>query len=115
MAIPISQIKGLAKLDSASFIAALGVSAVTPVSATKVTEITAIAPIGNTLPIIATIVPTNNANKCQALGVTPVGTGMTNQISNVIKTAIAAGMGLNGIACPLVVKIDHLPHTYETA
>ena len=110
MAIPISQIKGLEKLDNASIIASFGLSAVTPVSATKVTEITAIAPMGNTLPIIAMIVPTNKANKCHALGATPSGTGMTNQISKVTAIAMTAGMGLNGIKFSFYVKPTTNPY-----
>ena len=74
--------------------ASAGFSAVTPVTATNMMAIIDNAPIGITLPIIAAITPTNNANKCHACGVTSFGAGITNQINNVKPTAIAAGMGL---------------------
>ena len=91
---PISQISGLAKLDSASLIAASGLSLVTPVNATSITATIDNAPMGIALPIIAAITPTNIARRCHACGVTPVGTGMTNQISRASPTATAAGTGL---------------------
>ncbi|MND82397.1 hypothetical protein D3C80_742260 [compost metagenome] len=75
--------------------APLGLSLVTPVTATKVIAIIAIAPIGIALPMIAAITPTNIANKCHASGSTPAGTGITNQINNVINKEISVGRALN--------------------
>ena len=66
-------------------------------------EIKAIAPIGKTLPIIAAMVPTNKASKCHALGATPSGTGITNQINNVMPTAMATGISLKGISASFVI------------
>ena len=62
------------------------------------------APIGMALPMMATMVPTNSASRCQALAVTPSGTGMTNQISRPIATATAAGSGLKPISSPRVTN-----------
>ncbi len=66
MEIPINQINGFAKLLKASFIASLGLSLVTPVTATNVIASIAIAPIGIALPIIAAITPINIASRCHA-------------------------------------------------
>ena len=68
---PISQISELEKLLSASAIAPAGVLLVTPVTATNVTATIDSAPIGIALPIMAAMVPTNNASRCQAFCVTP--------------------------------------------
>ena len=76
--------------------ACFGVSAVTPVKATKEMAIMANAPIGRALPIIATMVATNSANKCQALSVTPSGVGITNQIIKPMAMANRVGIGLKG-------------------
>ena len=106
--IPISQISGSANELNASLIAisagfliglpsAPNSGTVTCVTATSITAIIDNAPIGIALPIIAAITPTNIDNKCQACGVTPSGTGMTNQINNAKPSAIAAGMGLKPI------------------
>ena len=103
IATPISQISGLAKLLSASAIAVAGLSLVTPVTATSAIASTDSAPIGIALPMIAAIVPTNSASRCQASGVTPSGTGTTNQISRPIATATAIGIGLNPKIVLLVV------------
>ena len=70
--------------------ACAGLSLVTPVSATRVTAMIAMAPMGNTLPMMATIVAMNNASMCHAAGVTPVGTGITNQMIKPTKMATAA-------------------------
>ena len=91
---PISQMSGLAKLDSASLTAASGLSLVTPVTATSMMATIDSAPIGIALPIIAAITPTNIAKRCHACGVTPAGTGTANQISSANPTATAAGSGL---------------------
>ena len=76
--------------------ACLGVSAVTPVNATKLMAIIARAPIGSALPMMATMVATKRANKCQALSVTPAGVGITNQMIRPMAIAIIVGMGLKG-------------------
>ena len=76
--------------------ACFGVSAVTPVNATKLMAIIANAPIGRALPMIATMVATNKANKCQALSVTPSGVGMTNQMIKPMAIASIVGKGLKG-------------------
>ncbi|PRD29864.1 UNVERIFIED_CONTAM: yjdF [Trichonephila clavipes] len=88
MEIPINQINGFEKLLNASFIAPDGLSFVTPVTATKVIAMIAIAPIGMAFPIMAAITPTNIANKCQAFGSTPAGTGTANQIMSITSIAI---------------------------
>ena len=102
IATPINQISGLEKLLKASFIASAGFSAVTPVIATSIIAIIERAPIGIALPIIAAITPTNIANKCHACGVTPSGTGMTNQISKAKPSAIAVGKGLKPKFCSIL-------------
>src|SRR5450631_2600415 len=80
----ISQMSGLAKPLSESVSAAAGLPGlVTPVMATSAMAMTAKAPIGIALPMMATMVPVNKANRCHALGVTPAGTGMTNQMTSV--------------------------------
>ena len=101
IAAPISQISGFAKLLSASPMAAAGLSLVTPVSATSVIARIDSAPIGMALPMMAAIVATNSASRCQAFGATPSGTGMTNQISRPIAQATAAGISLK----PMVVVL----------
>ena len=91
---------------NASLIAPLVESGlVTPVAATSAIAIIDTAPIGKALPIIAAIVPTNSANKCQALGSTPWGTGITNQMIRVIATAIKVGIGRNGVN--LFIRLFH--------
>ena len=98
---PISQISGLAKLDSASAMAPPGVALVTPVTATSAMATMDSAPIGIALPMMAAMVATNSASRCQALAVTPAGTGMTNQMISAIATATAAGSGLKPMRCSL--------------
>src|SRR5262249_18264062 len=91
----ISQISGLAKPLSASTSAAPGLPGlVTPVMATSAIAMTDSEPSGIALLMMPTMVPMNNANKCQAFGGTPSGTGMTNQISSVRQTTMADGRGL---------------------
>ena len=97
IATPMSQISGLAKLLSASAMATAGLSLVTPVSATSAIARIDSAPIGMALPMIAAMVATNSASRCQAFGATPSGTGMTNQMSRPMAQATAAGTGLNPI------------------
>src|SRR5690606_36774804 len=92
---PISQISEFENPLSASAIAADGLSLVTPVIATSVIAMMECAPIGMNLPMIAAIVPMNSASICQALGLTPSGTGITDQITRVIATATIAGTGMN--------------------
>ena len=92
MAIPINQISEFENPLSASFIASDGLSLVTPVKATSVIASTAIAPIGIALPIIATIVPTNSANKCHAFNDTPSGGGTINQKINTMPIEINPGI-----------------------
>ena len=99
---PISQMSEFEKLLSASAMAPDGLSLVTPVTATSATAIIDSAPMGMALPMMAAMVPTNSASRCQALGVTPSGTGMTNQISSAIATAMAAGSGLKPMHSPFV-------------
>lgn len=70
---------------------------VTPVTAIKVIAIIEIAPIGKALPMMANIVPIKRANNCQALTLTPSGTGIINQIMRVIVIAIKVGNGLGGV------------------
>jgi len=62
----------------------------------------AIAPMGKTLPMMATMVAMNKASICHASGVTPFGTGITNQIIKPTKMAIAAWIGLNGMSNILI-------------
>ena len=88
---PINQISGLENPLKASAIAPPGFGLVTPVNATSAIAITPIAPIGNALPMIAAMVAIKSANKCQALGLTPAGTGMTNQINAPITKAMIRG------------------------
>lgn len=77
MEIPINQIRSLENPLNASPIAALvELGLVTPVTATNAIAIIETAPIGSALPIMAAIVPTKRANKCQALGSTPSGMGI---------------------------------------
>src|SRR5450830_1364208 len=96
----INQIKGLEKPLKASAIAPSGLPGrVTSVMATKEMATIDKAPIGMALPMMAAMVPINSASKCQALGLTLSGTGMTNQIRRVMATAIALGMGLGRRNC----------------
>ena len=94
MEAPISQMSGLAKLDSASLMAASGWLVVTPVSATSMMAIMDSAPIGMALPMMAAITPVNMASRCHACGVTPAGTGTRNQMANASPTAMLIGTGL---------------------
>ena len=89
---PISQISGSAKELSASRMAAAGLSAVTPVTATSVMARMDSAPMGMTLPMMAAITPTNMASRCHAWGLTPAGAGIS-QMPSASATAMAAGMG----------------------
>ena len=92
---PISQISELEKLLSASAMAPAGLSLVTSVIATRAMATIDSAPIGMALPMMAAMVATNSASRCHALGATPSGTGMTNQISRPMPTAMAMEVGLN--------------------
>ena len=91
MEMPISQIRELEKPLRASAMAPPGLALVTPVMATRAMATMDRAPMGMALPMIAAMVPMNRARRCQALGVTPWGTGMTNQISSVMAMATKAG------------------------
>ncbi|VDY35830.1 Uncharacterised protein [Morganella morganii] len=96
---PISQISSLEKPLRASASAAFAEPGlVTPVRATRAIATMETAPIGIALPIIAAIVPTKSASRCQALGSTPSGTGTANQIIQVIRTAIKEGTGFSGVS-----------------
>src|SRR5450631_813246 len=91
----ISQMSGLANPLRESVSACAGLPGlVTPVMATSAMAMTANAAMGIALPMIATIVPVNRANRCHALGVTPAGTGMTNQMTSVSTITNAVGSGL---------------------
>src|SRR5574344_263423 len=94
---PISQISELEKLLRASFMAPAAFSLVTPVTATSAMAMMDSAPMGSALPMMAAMVPTNSASKCQALGVTPSGTGMMKPMTSHRANAIAVGKGLKPI------------------
>src|SRR5665647_1308046 len=95
MAMAINQINGLEKPLKASAIAPSGLPGrVTSVIATKEMATIDKAPIGMALPMMAAMVPINNASKCHASGLTLSGTGMTNQIRRAMPIATAVGMGL---------------------
>ncbi|CAI2474060.1 Uncharacterised protein [Serratia ficaria] len=103
---PISQISGLEKPLSASSSAAPGLPGwVTPVTATSAMAITATAPIGIALPMMAMMVPINSASSCQALGATPSGTGMKNQTISVEATAHREGTGLSGVSLSITYPL----------
>src|SRR5665811_1013031 len=115
----INQIKGLEKPLKASAIAPSGLPGrVTPVLATKEMATIDKAPIGMALPMMAAMVPINNASRCQASGLTLARTGMTNQIRRVMPTAMAVGIGLGrellSIALPSCNRAAVQPWT-ETA
>ena len=127
MEIPMSQISGSPKELSASLMATVagfliglpsGSSSgtVTLVMATSIMARIDSAPMGMALPMMAAITPTNSANRCQALGVTPCGTGMTNQINSVSTTATAIGMGLNPSLLSIsysLIQVDESTATNE--
>ncbi len=98
--IPINQIKGLEKMLSASLILASGVSAVTPVTATKAIPIIDKAPIGIALAIMAVIIPINIAKSVHPSANTSSGTGMTKRMTKATAREIIAGIGLKPIEPP---------------
>src|SRR5690606_26852990 len=67
---------------------------VTWVIATSEIAITDSAPIGIALPMIAAMVATNSASRCQASGLTWAGAGITNQIKRPMPRATADGISL---------------------
>src|SRR5258705_9205189 len=96
---------GLANPLSESTRAAAGLPGlVTPVIATSAIAITDSEPSGIALLMMPTMVPMNSANRCQALGVTPAGTGTTNQMASVRHTTTAQGTGLSGAAFCIVAS-----------
>lgn len=103
---PISQISWLEKPLSASSSAAPGLPGlVTPVTATRAMAITETAPIGIALPMMAMMVPINSASSCQALGATPSGTGMRNQMISVAARAHREGSGLSGVSLSITFPL----------
>ena len=111
MARPISQISGLEKPERASETAPLELSGlVTPVSATTVMAMIARAPMRMVLPMMAAMVATKIASRCQASGLTPSGTGITNQSASPRVTETRAGSGLNASISELLWgrSSDHL-------
>src|SRR5215204_756514 len=114
----ISQMSGLAKPLSASVKAAAGLPGlVLWVWGMKARATTDSEPIGIALRMIATIVPMNSANRCQALGETLAGTGMTNQIRSARPTAMAVGTSLGnaGLVVPPPVRRGPSSPLGETA
>ena len=118
---PISQISEFEKLLSASAMAPPAVSLVTRVSATSAIATIDSAPIGMALPMMAAMVPTNSASRCQASDVTPSGTGTTNQINRPSAMAMAVGSGLNPMGSPRMTGAKGLrttgprPAAYRTS
>ena len=108
---PISQISELEKLLSASPMAPAGLSLVTPVIATSAMAMMEMAPIGSALPMMAAMVATNRASRCQAFSVTPCGTGTTNQISSPRATDIAMGRRLKPICTRFPERVSGLRRT----